>query len=212
MARSITLMHTAQSHVDRFDVLANQIDPELKLMHIVRPEWLIQAQKLGVCDALDQEIGATIRAATGQVICTCTTIGPSAQRHGATRVDAPMMHQAANSGAPVLMAYALKSTLAPSHDLLAQSQRAAGHREAIIDLDLTAHWHLFEAGDERGFEQAIDQSVRTHLRDMTSKPIGCVVLAQASMSGAAELLADLAIPVLASPQAVLRAAKDAKTP
>ena len=191
----LTLLHTAEMHVETFSALA----PGAVLDQQVRADWLARAQG-GIDAGLRAEIAAAVAAADGPVLCTCTTLGPAAEAAGAIRIDWPMMQAAAQLGGPVLMAYCLKSTAEPSEALL---RRAFGSRDPELTcLELGQHWPLFEAGDSTGFAAAIAKDVAQAVRagDFT-----CVVLAQASMAGAAALLKEQTqVPVLASPEIALR--------
>ena len=133
---------------------------------------------------------------TGPVVCTCTTLGPAAARLGALRIDQPMMRAAAQTRGPVVMAYALESTRAASRALFLAEGGEAGQLRL---LDLTALWPLFESGDVPGFHAAIAEAA-------VDRPAGeTVVLAQASMAGAAPMIAAAGHHVLASPEMALRA-------
>lgn len=206
---AFTLFHTSPTHVARFDTLRDRIAPGTPLAHVVRADWLARAQG-GIDAALREEILTDISAAAGRALCTCTTIGAVAEDAGALRIDRPVMAQAAQAGGRLALAYCLESTAAPSRALLAEALAAAPGREYLEQdeaeigmLDLTACWPLFEAGDGPGFETAVAEAVRAHLAGRPD--IGAVVLAQASMAGAAGHLADLAVPVLSSPEPALRA-------
>lgn len=192
----VTLLHTAEAHRTRFEALRDRIAPAVALNQEVRAAWLAAAQT-GVSAGLAAQITDWITAQSGPVLCTCTTLGGVAERAGAVRIDRPLMEAAAAIGGPVVMAYCLDSTLVPSRTLL---QGAMGPGADIRPLPLTQHWALFEAGDVTGFEMALAGSIRA------ADPVtGCVVLAQASMAGAADHLSDLAVPVLASPELAFRA-------
>ncbi|NVK16959.1 MAG: hypothetical protein HWE35_22535 [Rhodobacteraceae bacterium] len=196
----LTLLHTAEAHVETFRALALLLAPGADLDQQVHADWLERAQS-GIDAALNAEIAETIEAADGPVLCTCTTLGPAAEKAGATRIDWPMMQEAARTGGPVLMAYCLESTAGPSEALL---RRAFGPSDpALTCLDLGQHWPLFEAADSAGFAAAIAEDVAEALAAMD---FACVVLAQASMAGAAELLRKRTrVPVLASPEIAVRA-------
>jgi len=187
----LTLLHTAEVHVETFRTLA----PEAKLDQQVRADWLARAQG-GIDAELKAEIAGAVAAAEGPVLCSCTTLGPAAEDAGATRIDWPMMQEAARLGGPVLMAYCLQSTAEPSQALL---RRAFGARDPQLTcLDLGQHWPLFEARDAVGFAAAIAGDIAEAAGAME---FGCVVLAQASMAGAANLLRQqVPVPVLASPE------------
>ncbi|NSY38982.1 hypothetical protein [Leisingera sp. ANG59] len=191
----LTLLHTAEVHVETFRALA----PEADLDQQVRADWLERAQS-GIDAALKAEIAEAVEAADGPVLCTCTTLGPAAEEAGAIRIDWPMMQEAARTGGPVLMAYCLESTAAPSEALL---RRAFGARDPqLICLKLGLHWPLFEAGDSAGFAAGIAGNVA---EAMESTDFACVVLAQASMAGAAERLrGQTEVPVLASPEIAIQ--------
>ena len=197
------MFHTAQVHCATFDALRDRIAPEVKLTHIVRPDWLERAQG-GVSPGLSMEITSAIMAATDKVICTCTSIGPTAARAGALRIDQPMMQAAAKTGGPALMAYCLDSTLKPSLDLLESAMKTAGNASKIHPLPLNALWPLFEVGQTEAFSKGIADAIRIYVNDTPG--MASVVLATASMAGAAEMLADLAVPVLASPELAFQSA------
>ena len=199
----ITLLHTSDAQVPTFKALQDRLAPDATLVQIVRKDWLKQAQKHGLRDNLRRDISATVEAAEGTVICTCTTIGPAAVEAGAIRVDAPMMEHAARIGGPVLLVYALKSTETPSTELLEAAFHAQGKDADIRALYCGEFWPLFEAGEHEAFTACIAGAVRHAL---TEEPAGCVVLAQASMAGAAVLLSVQDTPVLASPEQAIRSA------
>lgn len=191
----LTLFHTAKVHCDTFNALA----PKAKLNHVLREDWLARAQD-GIGAVLATEIAAAIQAADGPVLCSCTTIGEVAEAAGATRIDWPMMQKAATIGGPVLMVYCLDSTAAPSKALLRRAFATADPQ--LTCLHLSQHWPLFEAGDVSGFASALAQGIETALQQTR---FGCVVLAQASMAGAAGILREVTdVPVLASPETAVQ--------
>lgn len=199
---TLTLIHTADVHRLTFNTLRDQLAPEAALTHLVRPDWLAQAQA-GISEALRDEVGAAIDAAEGPVLCSCTSLGPIAEAFGAIRIDQPMMRAAAETGGRVLIAYCLRSTEAPSLSLLERELQAAGNMTPAAPLFLGQHWPLFDAGDLQGFATALSQDIR-HAAGQGQ--YSAIVLAQASMAGAAAALQDLPCPVLTSPELALRAA------
>ncbi|MVO15268.1 hypothetical protein [Parasedimentitalea huanghaiensis] len=191
----LTLFHTAHVHADTFNTLA----PNAELDHTVREDWLARAQD-GIDEFLATEIASAIQAADGPVLCSCTTIGEVAEQAGATRIDWPMMQEAAQIGGPVLMAYCLDSTAAPSEALL---RRAFGEDDPQLTcLKLAQHWPLFEAGEIDDFANALAADIKATLEQ---NQFSCVVLAQASMAGAAKVLRAITdVLVLASPEIAVR--------
>ncbi len=201
---TLTLLHTSPAHLPTFAKLRDQLAPHAPLNQQVREEWLDQARANGITPDLAAQIETFVATAPGPVICTCTTLGPAAEAAGATRIDRPMMQAAGQIGGRIIMAYALDSTLEPSRSLLAVNTNDDAE---IVPLDLTGLWHFFEQGDIPRFDNGIATAIRKELRDNGGD---CVVLAQASMAGAAVLLCDIAQPVLASPELALRAGLQAQ--
>ncbi len=197
----LVLLHTSDAHVARFDALRDRIAPEKVLRHHIRPDWLGKARMKGADPDLEAAFEEFMQAQSAPVLCTCTTLGPLAEKAGAIRIDRPMMQAAARLGPPVLMAYCLESTCAPSMALLSEALRAEGHSPIIRALEIAEAWPAFEAGDEAGFATAIASAIRTHLA--TFPDTRAIVLAQASMSVAAPLL-EGSFPVLTSPESALR--------
>lgn len=199
----ITLLHTADAHVATFDALRDRIAPGAALHHVVRPDWLATARASGPTEALTAEITEAIQSAQGTTLCTCTTIGDIAEAAGALVIDRPMMTEAARIGGPILMAYALESTAAPSLAALERALSRTDKTARVIPLPLPQFWPLFEAGETDAFAACIASAIRDALP--AAKP-ACILLAQASMDPAAALLQDIGVPVLTTPETALRAA------
>ncbi|MGK7753339.1 MULTISPECIES: hypothetical protein [unclassified Roseovarius] len=202
---TITLLHTAEAHRERFDRIRDRIAPDLTLNHVVRPRWLKRAQE-GRGAALEDEIAGVVARAAGPVLCTCTTLGPLAEKAGAMRVDWPMMRAAAQAQGPVVMAFCLESTFAPSLALLERALAEEGTPQKVYPLPLPQYWPLFEAGQVEAFDAVIAREVRQAVD--AQGDVAAVVLAQASMAGATARLEDLGVPVLNSPELALRAVLD----
>ncbi|QFT91321.1 hypothetical protein FIU86_00575 [Roseovarius sp. THAF9] len=202
---TITLLHTAEVHRQRFDRIRDRIAPDLILKHVARRRWLQRAQD-GIDAALEEEIAGVIARAPGPVLCTCTTLGPVAEVSGAMRVDWPMMRAAAQAQGPVLMAFCLESTCAPSLALLERALAEDGTPQKVYPLPMPQYWPLFEAGEADAFDAVIAGEVRQAVE--AQGDVAVVVLAQASMDGAAARLKDLNVPVLSCPELALRAVLD----
>ena len=180
----LTLFHTADVHIARFDAIRDRIAPGVTLTHINRPDWLTRARAGD--DTVAPECLAEF-AAAGAALCSCTTLGPLADQAGITRIDRPMMRQAAEQANSVLMAYCVDSTAETSLSLL---KDCIGDRPvAITPLPILEAWPLFEAGNQAQYAHAIASKVRANAAGRD-----CILLAQASMDVAVPLLNDL--PVL----------------
>ena len=212
MKKKIGFLHTSPVHVPTFATLLAELAPDWQALHRVDEALLAQARRNGPDDpAIIAQLRIHLKelqtAGVSQIVCTCSTIGDIAELQGQWlglpihRVDRPMAAQAVALG-PVLLVAALESTLAPTTALLAD-EAARQNRELLVDtLACTAAWAYFEAGDPAGYQQTIAHAIRTHLAHTPSPP-ATILLAQASMAGAADQLTDLPIPILSSPRACL---------
>ncbi len=209
--RTLTLLHTAPANLETFDRLLAELAPEIEAKHVLASHLLDEARATGITRDLRARVGEAVSTAVDNgaavVLCTCSTIGDCAE--GASlpagtavlRVDRAMAEAAVAIGGTIGVAAALESTLAPTEDLLRQVADVARTPVTLHRILCTEAWPLFEAGDRDGFLAAVADAVRAGAADC-----GVVVLAQASMAGAADLLGDLPVPVLSSPRLGLQAA------
>ncbi len=201
----IGFLHTSPFHVRTFDDLLASV-PGAQAVHEVEEAWLRDAAANGLTPELCRAVTGRLErlaSATDAVVCTCSSLGPIAEQLGNPsifRVDEPMM-QAAAEHEDVLLVACLRGTIEPSAMLLERAFSALGREPSYRMLCCPDAWKLFELGEVDAFWRQIAADVRSEL---ASHPhAGCVVLAQASMRGAAERLADVAVPVLSSPEAAV---------
>lgn len=206
MADRIAFLHTSPVHVATFGALLRAQAPDLQAWHAVDESLLADAQRLGTDDpGVQQRVHrAMANAAAGSgariVVCTCSTLGalaestPTGGAFEAMRVDRAMADRAAELGPRVLMVVALASTVAPTCELLAESAARLGRSISIDGLVLADAWAHFQRGDQAAYLAAVASAARAGAANAD-----VIVLAQASMAGAAEALADLNIEVLSSP-------------
>ncbi|MBU2982574.1 hypothetical protein KO498_12215 [Lentibacter algarum] len=165
--------------------------PELELEHIVRPELLEQARKLGV-EAVRDNVTAELSQLMEKhdaVMCTCSTLG-ALVKAPVLRVDTPAMQAAAEAvTGQVLLAICLESTRSAT---LALFDRLAGNGRGKVLL-CEAAWERFEAGDMQGYAAEIARTVEAE------SGFDAVVLAQASMAVAAPLLEAKGLRVFTTP-------------
>src|SRR6185503_14320837 len=159
-------------HIATFDRLLAEIAPGVTARHIVDESLLNEARAAGeITPALEQRIAAALGHASAPdgavVLCTCSTIGGSAEaagtRAGAVvlRVDRPMAERAVALGDRILVATALASTLAPTRALILVAAHAAGKEIELRDLLCELAWAFFERSDLVGYAQAIAKELRT---------------------------------------------------
>ncbi|MEU2451455.1 aspartate/glutamate racemase family protein [Streptomyces sp. NPDC012765] len=206
----LVLLHTSPVHVPVFDALRDRDHPGAVLRHLVAPELLDRARTAGpesVIPALrglltEAGAGAGAGAGPGAVLVTCSTIGAAAESLAPAlgvpvlRVDRPMAAAAVRAGRRIAVLAAVESTLAPTRELLAEE---AGERPVSIRTHLVAGaWERFEAGDTAGYLARVAEAAGS----VTGADV--IVLAQASMAGAVDLVTG-PVPVLSSPAAGLAA-------
>lgn len=214
MKADIVFLHTSSVHIETFEQLVRQEDPATTTRHVVVEQLLADAQTASMDDpALVARIHRAMIDAVGDgasvVVCTCSTIGgaaervPTGARFRAMRVDRPMADRAVRSGPRILLVAALESTLAPTSRLLHESAVALGRDIDVHPLLVDEAWPHFERGAREAYVRTVADAVRA-----AAGAADVVVLAQASMASASELLTDLGVPVLSSPRLGVRAAID----
>ncbi len=217
---SILCLHTADVHCATFGKRFAEAAPEITLDQQVRAEWLAEARETGLTDGLVGRVRDFLEGAArthDAVLCTCSTLGPiatevAARRPNVIRIDWPLMQAAAACPGPALVAICLESTREATLALLDAAFHDAGRqpdRQLLLCADA---WPCFERGDMAAFAETIANFVSQSVRAQAARaPVGCVLLAQASMAAAEPLLQDLGVPVFSSPglavDATLRAAR-----
>ncbi|WP_404953742.1 aspartate/glutamate racemase family protein [Streptomyces sp. 147326] len=192
----LVLLHTSPVHVPVFDALRDRHHPGAALRHLVVPELLERARAEGPRAVAPALLAVLAAAGPAPALVTCSTIGATAESLApelgvpVLRVDRPMAAAAVRAGARIAVLAALESTLAPTAELLAQE---AGERRVSVRTHLVAGaWERFEAGDTDGYLARVAAAADA----VTGADV--IVLAQASMAGAAGLTAS-PVPVLSSP-------------
>ncbi|WP_306208415.1 aspartate/glutamate racemase family protein [Actinoplanes sp. RD1] len=192
----IGFLHTSPAHVPAFGALA----PGSR--HLVDESLLADARRgLDVRDRLLLRLQALTPADV--IVCTCSTLGAMAVALAPAlgipvlRADEPMAAEAVAAGRRIALVVTVESTVAPTLALF--QSHARPDTELTVARCLYA-WPLFEAGDSEGYARVIADYARTLDADV-------IALAQASMAPAADLLTDLAKPVLTSPRSAVAGAQ-----
>lgn len=204
--RVLGLLHTAEAHRTRFDRLLAELAPEtVGWVHCVREALLRQALDTFPVNTIAAGIEAalaTLRSqGATQALCTCSSVGGMAEQVGrqmglpTLRVDRPMAEAAVAASRHLLVVACLPSTLGPTTQLLNEVAHGQNRRIEIETLLMENAWPLFQAGDEAGFARHIAGIIL-----QTWPRPDAIVLAQASMAGAADLLRQSPVPVFASPR------------
>ncbi|HEU4328459.1 MAG TPA: aspartate/glutamate racemase family protein [Roseiflexaceae bacterium] len=207
----LTFLHTSAAHIATFERLLAEQGPGIPARHLVDATLLDEARTTGITAELERRVADLIGGALAEgatvVLCTCSTVGGCAEALGerdglpVLRVDRAMAEAAVARGQRILIAATVASTLAPTGDLLRDAAERAGAQPQIDTLLCEAAWPLFERGELDAYHRTIAESIRA-----VADRYDVVVLAQASMTGAAALCADLPTPILSSPRLGLAAA------
>jgi len=212
---TVGLLHTVPALAATFDGLVAVAAPELRRIHVA-DGWLLQtARRVGVTDEVRSAVLAHVRhlAATGAraVLVTCSSIGEAAEE-AARAVDVPVLRvDAAMAAEAVRLAVAgrgrvavlatLESTLGPTGRLVERA--AAGTPVRVAATVVPGAAERADAGDRAGADALIAGGVQA-----AADEADVVVLAQASMAGAARAAA-VPVPVLTSPAGGVRALLEA---
>lgn len=182
MALTIACLHTAASNAAIFDASAAALPGgALRLTHRSRPDLLRPPTPETLAEAA--EVLRNMAQDADAVLLTCSTIGEAAGlvRNApcpVLRADAALAEAATRGGGSVQVLYAAPSTREPTQRLF---EVAAARTGATITLRLVpGAWDLFLAGDLAGYHARIAA--------LTPGLEGRIVLAQASMAGAAALM------------------------
>ncbi len=202
----LTLFHTTVSNETLFRTLLAEMGPEIPARHILAADLLDRATAEGrVTPQIAVDVKARMQAAlddgTRMLLCTCSTLGTCADEMNdprVSRIDRAMAQRATAQGGRVLVAACVASTLEPTVKLLRESAPQSTQIETLLMAGL---WPHFQLGEHLLYWQKIAERLREQ-----ASVYDCIVLAQASMAGAAELLRDSPAPVLSSPRIGMEAA------
>ncbi|MDH6121024.1 hypothetical protein ABH930_005112 [Kitasatospora sp. GAS204A] len=196
----IGFLHTSDVHPATFRALVVELAPQVTDHHLVDESLLADARAgRPYTERLRARLGELAEAGAEVIICTCSTIGGTAEElaPNVLRVDRPMAEQAARYGR-IGVLHAVESTLAPTHALLIE---AGADPAGVLPVTCPGAWDLFEAGDLPGYYAAVAERIRA-----AAGSVDVIVLAQASMAPALDLLGEVPIPVLSSPRSAVRRA------
>jgi hypothetical protein len=210
----LTLFHTTASNETLFRGLLAEMGPEIPARHVLAADLLDRATAQGRVTAdiaadVKDRMQAALDDGARMLLCTCSTLGTCADEMNdprVSRIDRAMARQATAQGGRVLVAACVASTLEPTVKLLRESSPPARAEVAapemprieppqIETLLMADLWPHFQAGERTLYWEGIAERLRKQ-----ASAYDCIVLAQASMAGAADLLSDLPVPVLSSPR------------
>ncbi len=209
----IACLHTADSNIQVFDMALQELGMEgVKLHHSVRADLLADAEKAGgLTPGIAERTAAVLRGlcdGADAVLLTCSTLGPAAEAAAVAasvpvvRVDDTFAREAVRGGGKVAVLCAVQTTMEPTRLLFEKEARATG-AEVVMHF-VPGAWDVFKAGDGCRYLSMIAAAADEAFQDGAAQ----VVLAQASMAGAAKLATGGRAP-LTSPTVGLAAAIEA---
>jgi Asp/Glu/hydantoin racemase len=211
MEPKLALLHTATANAVTFDRLGSELAPDIPLQHVVDDSLISEARASGgVTPELNRRVSTAALNALDSgakvLLCTCSSIGPCVEvsrpftDRPILRIDDPMAKIAVETGSRIIVAATLQTTLEPTKAIVQRAADEAGKTIELIDILCDSAWKAFETGDQEGYESEIVASLQSG-----SAGADVIVLAQASMAGAADRL-ESEIPVLTSPRSGFEAA------
>lgn len=208
----IICLHTAESNIAVFEAAAREIGiADNVLSHEVRPDLLASAERSGgltrdIADETASVLRSLSRGADA-VVLTCSTLGPSVDglRHTTSvpilRVDAALAEKAVHAGGKIVALCAVETTMQSTAELFAEATEVS---QTPYEIRLVSGaWASFKAGDREEYLSSIAAAADDAYREGAT----IVVLVQASMAGAADLVKGGPRP-LTSPVAGLAAAAE----
>jgi len=208
---TIACLHTSESNIAVYEAAAKALGlPEGTLRHHVRADLLLAAEKLGrLTDEISAETAALLwhlAEDADAVVLNCSTLGPAVSKVAAgagapiIRADAALAEQAVKAGGKVLVLCTVETTIIPTTALFEAAAKATG---AEIEVRLVpGAWTHFRSGDLRAYLASIADAVR----EAHGEGAVTVTFAQASMTGAVDLLSDGVERPITGPAAALAAA------
>ncbi|WP_019011313.1 aspartate/glutamate racemase family protein [Deinococcus aquatilis] len=199
--RDVALLHTSPVHEPTFTALFTELAPHLTLKHATQPQLLDlaveQANHPNVVALKVQDAVTRLARGASVVLCTCSTIGAYAESTpGArvVRVDRAMARHAVERASRIHVVAALPETLPATMSLLHDEGARAGKDVQITSSVVLRAWAAFLEGHSDAYLDTIARHV-----DQVNDQVEVVVLAQASMAGAAAR-ASSPVPILSSPR------------
>ena len=151
-------------------------------------------------------VWSAVDAGAAAVVVTCSSLGPAVEAARPLcpvplfRIDEGMAIAATGLGARIGVLATLRTTLDPTTDLIRQTAARLDHECSITSLLAEGAFALLAGGDAAGHDQIVAQSLR-----QLAGQVDVIVLAQASMARVLPMVAaDVALPVLTSPELGLR--------
>lgn len=206
--RSLALIHTVAGLIGPFDSLARQHLPgwppfamldESLLRTTIREGRL----SIGTMRRMTAIVWSAVDAGADAVIVTCSSLGPAVEAARPLcpvplfRIDQGMAAEAVRRGPRIGVLATLSSTLDPTADLIRRTAETAGKPCTLTSRLADGAFALLAGGDTLGHDRLVGEALAGLAKD-----VDVIVLAQASMARALEMVKDrlAPLPVLTSPE------------
>ena len=205
--KKLGLVHTSATLVPVFAQLCKAKLPDVEVFNIADDSLVKGIMAAGSLTAqISRRVAGYLESAelagADYIMVTCSSIGPAVEAAAkligvpVLRVDQPMADQAVQTGKRIGVIATLRTTLAPTADLVQRRAQAAGKDVQITSRLCEGAFEALMNGDAAKHDTLVADALK-HL----SKQTDVIVLAQASMARVVDGLAeaDKRVPILASP-------------
>ena len=213
MSKKLAMIHTVIGIAQSLETLANRLMPKVEIIHIVNEAILKNLMKKAALDAETVRSVSALateaqRAGADAILITCSSISPCAEvarklvSIPVFKIDEPMAVGAVRRWKKIGVAATVKTTLAPTVDLIRQKAKKKNKKISIKPVLCKGAFEALMKSDAKRH----DEIVRAELLKLSKKVEG-IVFAQASMARVADAISGLKVPVLSSPVSGLKQVK-----
>jgi aspartate/glutamate racemase len=202
----VACVHTGAGVISVVTPLFRELVPEAELVNFLDDAVVKDAVAAGKVDArltrrmCNMFLCAELSGAEA-IFLTCSTVGETKDVGSRLvgipilRIDEPMAEKAVGLGARIAVVATVASTVAPSSNLVSRKAAEAGKSVNVKAHLCEGAFDALGRGDVKLHDEMVVEAVRRLARESD-----VIVLAQASMLRVQPTLADLPVPVLASPR------------
>jgi len=200
----IAFLHTGAVNIAPFADLASELVPGATVVNYLDDKIVADLRDETRAASVPGRVEALVRAAAAggadAVMLTCSSISELAAPAGhaagvpVLRVDEALADAAVHAGHRVRVLATLATTSRPTIALLRERADLAGLEPEITDEVIDGAFEAVASGDRATHDRLVSAAIERGAREAD-----VVVLAQASMAGAAEAV-EVDVPVLTSPR------------
>ncbi|WP_223878314.1 aspartate/glutamate racemase family protein [Microbacterium radiodurans] len=200
----IAFLHTGAVNIAPFGALAAELLPDAEVVNYLDDRIVADLRNDARAASVPGRVEALVRAAAAggadAVMFTCSSISelaaPAAAAAGVPvlRVDEAMADAAVAAGRRVRVLATLATTSRPTTGLLRERAELAGLSPEITDEVIDGAFDAVVSGDRATHDRLVGEAI-----ERGAAEADVIVLAQASMAGAAEAVS-VDVPVLTSPR------------